>query len=94
MSNLSTGFSDKTRYGLNRRKDLKRWVKVGSKQTSISLEQEFWEALKEIASRRSQTRSELVSEISMARDNKQNLSSAIRIFVLPHYWATRAQGYT
>jgi predicted DNA-binding ribbon-helix-helix protein len=92
MSNFTRGFSDKTLYDPGRRRNLKRWVKIGSKPTSVSLEQEFWDAVREIASHRSQTTSELVSEISAARGNQRNLSAAVSVFVLQHYRANSRMG--
>jgi predicted DNA-binding ribbon-helix-helix protein len=62
----------------------KRSIVVGGHKTSVSLEDPFWKALKEIASKRNQTLSELVVSI----DDKRtfgNLSSAVRLFVLNHY---------
>ena len=58
-------------------------VIVGHK-TSVSLEDEFWIALKVIAGERDMKLSELIS--SMDSDRRySNLSSAIRLFVLDHY---------
>lgn len=58
----------------------KRSIIVAGHATSVSLEQEFWDALKEIADRRGQSLNHLVAEIDAARPG--NLSSAIRVFVL------------
>jgi predicted DNA-binding ribbon-helix-helix protein len=63
---------------------LKRSINVGGHKTSVSLEDAFWGALREIAVIRDMQMSELVSRIAMDRQNK-NLSSAIRVFVLDHY---------
>lgn len=49
--------------------------------TSISLEDAFWTALKNIAERRSQPLASVVADIDAARGSG-NLSSAIRVFVL------------
>jgi predicted DNA-binding ribbon-helix-helix protein len=65
---------------------VKRSVVVGGHKTSVSLEQAFWNGLKEIASNRKVTLSELVGSIDSGRD-RGNLSSAIRLFVLDHYRA-------
>jgi predicted DNA-binding ribbon-helix-helix protein len=62
---------------------VKRTVVVGGHKTSISLEDEFWTGLKEIAASRQTTCSGLLSEINERRE--ANLSSAIRLFVLQHY---------
>ena len=56
----------------------------GSHKTSVSLEDEFWDTLKEIARGRGMTMSELVGEIDATRTN-DNLSSALRLFILGFY---------
>jgi predicted DNA-binding ribbon-helix-helix protein len=63
---------------------MKRSVIIGSHKTSVSLEEPFWNALKEIPSKQRQSLSELVSSIDAKRDFG-NLSSAIRMFVLNDY---------
>jgi predicted DNA-binding ribbon-helix-helix protein len=62
----------------------KRSIIIDSKQTSISLEDSFWSALREIARERTTTVSKLISTLDSSRD-RGNLSSAIRVFVLDHY---------
>jgi predicted DNA-binding ribbon-helix-helix protein len=59
----------------------KRSIVIGKHKTSVSLEDQFWAALKEIAADRHLTLSELVSDIDSERRNG-NLSSALRLFVL------------
>ena len=56
----------------------------GGRKRSVALEDAFWEGLKEIAQRRQMTVSKLVGEINMARQHN-NLSSALRLFVLEFY---------
>ena len=63
---------------------VKRSIVVADHKTSVSLEDAFWKALKEIADDRDMTLSDLVSAIDTDRHNG-NLSSAIRIFVLNHF---------
>lgn len=58
----------------------KRSVVIAGHRTSVSLENVFWSALKEIAIRRSQTVNQLVTDID--RNRNGNLSSSIRVFVL------------
>jgi predicted DNA-binding ribbon-helix-helix protein len=60
---------------------IKRSIIVGGHKTSVSLEDAFWNALKEIAGGRKVTLSELVAVIDAGRQHA-NLSSAIRLFVL------------
>jgi predicted DNA-binding ribbon-helix-helix protein len=57
---------------------------LGGHKTSVSLEEAFWSAFKEIAARENLSPSRLVSRIDAARDGA-NLSSAIRVFVLEDY---------
>jgi predicted DNA-binding ribbon-helix-helix protein len=61
---------------------------VGGHKTSVSLEEAFWNGMKEISGLRGMTLSELVGEIDSNRQ-QGNLSSAIRLFVLD-YFRTRA----
>jgi predicted DNA-binding ribbon-helix-helix protein len=58
-------------------------------KTSISLEDAFWRALKDIAGSRRTTLSDLTSSIDHERE-RGNLSSALRLFVLNHYQARAA----
>ncbi len=60
---------------------LKRSIVIHKHKTSVSLEEDFWSELKQIAHRRKNTLSDLVSEIDQGRSHT-NLSSAIRVFVL------------
>jgi predicted DNA-binding ribbon-helix-helix protein len=62
----------------------KRSVVFGGRKTSASLENEFWEALREIAQSRQMPLSSLLATIK-AEHQQNNLSSAIRVFVLNHY---------
>src|SRR5215470_10714184 len=57
----------------------KRSIVAAGHKTSVSLEDAFWEGLKEIARVRSITLSELVAAIESGR-RQGNLSSAIRLF--------------
>ena len=61
---------------------LKRSVAVDGHITSVSLEDPFWSALKEIADAHHETLSDMVTEIDRTRQRGSNLSSAIRLFVL------------
>jgi predicted DNA-binding ribbon-helix-helix protein len=68
---------------------VKRSIVIAGHKTSVSLEDAFWDALKEIATTRDATLSDVVANIDASR-SQGNLSSAIRLFVLDHYRATRA----
>jgi len=67
---------------------VKRSIVVAGHKTSVSLEEAFWNGMKEISGLRGMTLSELVGEIDGNRQ-QGNLSSAIRLFVLD-YFRTRA----
>jgi predicted DNA-binding ribbon-helix-helix protein len=58
-------------------------VVIGGHKTSVSLEEPFWTALKQIAHAQHVTLSALVAQIDDTRE-QSNLSSAIRVFVLRH----------
>jgi predicted DNA-binding ribbon-helix-helix protein len=62
---------------------VKRSIIIGGRKTSISLEAEFWGALKEIVKERGTTLQELVTSIKAER-REANLSSAVRVFLLRH----------
>jgi predicted DNA-binding ribbon-helix-helix protein len=63
---------------------VKRSIVVAGHKTSVSLEEAFWNGMKEISGLRNMTLSELVGEIDNNRQ-QGNLSSAIRLFVLDHF---------
>jgi len=63
---------------------LKRSIMIAGQKTSVSLEDEFWQALKQIAVGLDMPMAELVHQIGQQRENG-NLSSALRLFVLEHY---------
>jgi len=63
---------------------VKRSIVIAAHKTSVSLEDAFWQALKEIAVVHGTTLSNLVTSIDI--DRKQgNLSSCLRLFVLEFY---------
>ena len=63
---------------------VKRSIVVAGHKTSVSLEEAFWNGMKEISGLRNMTLSELVGQIDGSRQ-QGNLSSAIRLFVLDHF---------
>lgn len=63
---------------------VKRSVVVAGHKTSVSLEDAFWHALKDIARERVMSLRSLVAEIDANRRGG-NLSSAVRLYVLDHY---------
>lgn len=64
----------------------KRSVNIHGHQTSISMEKEFWDVLKDIAERENLSINKLIAKIDDSRqgslEERNNLSSAIRIYVL------------
>jgi predicted DNA-binding ribbon-helix-helix protein len=63
---------------------VKRSIVVAGHKTSVSLEDAFWKGLKEIATGKGVSLSEMVGAIDSARA-QGNLSSALRLFVLDHF---------
>jgi predicted DNA-binding ribbon-helix-helix protein len=63
---------------------IKRSIVVNGHKTSVSLEHEFWSALKVIAGKRLMNLSDLVTAIDGRREHA-NLSSAIWLFVFDFY---------
>ena len=61
----------------------KRSVVIAGHATSLTLEEPFWEDLREIARRRGLSLNALVGTIDAGRAG--NLSSALRLFVLDCY---------
>ena len=68
---------------------VKRSIILAGHKTSVSLEDAFWRGLKDIATNRRMTMSDLVSSIDFDRQ-QGNLSSALRLFVLNHFQARAA----
>ncbi len=66
---------------------VKRSLTLRGHRTSVSLEEEFWRAFREIAAVRGQSVNGLAAEIDAARGIETGLASAIRVFVLKHYRA-------
>ncbi len=63
---------------------IKRSIVLNGHKTSVSLENEFWEGLRQIADAQKSKVSALVQRIDRERTNR-NLSSAIRIFVFNNF---------
>ncbi len=69
-----------------------RSIRLGSgRRTSVRLEPEFWEALQVIAALRGQSINHLVG--LLARQQPDNLSSAIRVFTLRYFRRKAAGGF-
>lgn len=63
----------------------KRSVTIRGHRTSISLEQPFFDGLQDIAAQEGLSFMALVTRVDAQRDSDENLSSALRVFVLDHY---------
>lgn len=66
---------------------VKHSVTLKGHRTSISLEDEFWHALRDIASEKNIPINALVAEIDVDRGTSTGLASAIRLYVLRHLQA-------
>ena len=59
---------------------IKRSILINGRKTSVSLENEFWHGLHDVARSKNAPLAKLVDQIDRDSDNV-NLSSAIRVFV-------------
>ncbi|MBU2982231.1 ribbon-helix-helix domain-containing protein [Lentibacter algarum] len=64
---------------------LKRSLTLHGHRTSVSLEDEFWQAFRDIAAQQNTPINVLAAQIDDARGTDSGLASAIRLFVLAHY---------
>ena len=64
---------------------VKRSLTLKGHRTSVSLEDEFWQAFRDIAKTKGLPINVLASEIDVARNPENGLASAIRVFVLDWY---------
>ncbi|MCE7027431.1 ribbon-helix-helix domain-containing protein [Jiella avicenniae] len=71
---------------------IKRSVSISGHPTSISVEERFWQCLREIAAREDLPLARLIARIDAERDPAANLSSAIRLYVLEDALARAATG--
>ena len=61
-----------------------RNVNVGGRRTSVRLEPDLWEALREIATREDRTLHDICSDIDKSRGGTR-LTSAMRIYIVNYY---------
>jgi len=61
---------------------VKRSVSIAGHRTSVSLEEPFWDALRDIAKARGLSLNKLITEVDAGRAPNTGLSSALRVFVL------------
>ncbi len=71
---------------------IKRSIEIAGHRTSVTLEDAFWNGLRDIAKERGSSVRSLVAEIDAGR-GEHNLSSAVRLYVLAYYRA-EASGTT
>lgn len=71
--------------------NIKRSIVRNGQKTSVSLEDEFWHGLREIACTQKAKLSTLVRQIDQGRQGN-NLSSAIRVFVFNHLRGQQSVG--
>lgn len=62
----------------------KRSLTVAGHRTSLTLEDDFWEALKQMAKAEHRSVADLIGEVDASRGTR-SLSSAVRSAVLKHY---------
>ncbi len=64
---------------------IKHSLTLRGHRTSVSLEDAFWHAFREIAEAQGKPINVLAAEIDAARGVESGLASAIRVFVLKYY---------
>ncbi len=71
---------------------VKKSVNISGHRTSISIEEQFWEMLKEISNHCNKSINSMILDIDKDRDINTNLSSAIRLFILNQVKNSSFQG--
>lgn len=64
---------------------VKRSLTLKGHRTSVSLEDDFWQAFRDIAAEKQLPINVLAAQIDAGRDLDTGLASAIRLYVLRHY---------
>ncbi len=64
---------------------VKRSLTLKGHRTSVSLEDDFWQAFRDIAKEKDMPINALAAEIDVVRDPEIGLASAIRVFILNWY---------
>ncbi len=73
-------------------KPVKRSLTLRGHRTSVSLEDPFWQAFRDIAASKNRAINDLAAEIDAARDLDTGLATAIRIYVLNTYRERASDG--
>lgn len=68
-----------------------RNITVSGRRTSVRLEQEMWNALKDIAGREHCTIHDICTLIDMRKKGKTSLTAAIRVFLMLYYRAAATE---
>lgn len=63
---------------------IRKTMRIGEVRTSIKLESEFWDYLKDVSVSRQMRLSALVNEVAQATPDRTNLASTLRTFALVH----------
>ncbi|WP_334150368.1 ribbon-helix-helix domain-containing protein [Hyphomicrobium sp.] len=71
---------------VQKRRSSARTVRIGKRKTTVSVEDVFWNALREIAKRRRRPLHRILQDIAMTADEGLGLSSAIRVFIFQHFY--------
>ena len=66
---------------------IKRSLTLQGHRTSVSLEDAFWQAFRDIAREKDMPINALAADIDADRDPETGLGTAIRLYVLAHYRA-------
>lgn len=70
----------------------KRSLTLKGHRTSVSLEDAFWQAFREIAEEKGRPINDLAAEIDAERGMDSGLAGAIRLYVLNYYRSDRTLG--
>ena len=60
----------------------KRSVTIAGHRSSITMEDAFWHELRDLAKKQNLSLDQLITQLDEKRDPAQNLSSALRVYVL------------
>ncbi len=69
----------------------KRSVRISGHETSVTLEEEFWDILRDIAQKEGLSLNKIIGHIDEKKSIDQNLSSAVRVYILRTLLAQLAQ---
>jgi predicted DNA-binding ribbon-helix-helix protein len=73
---------------------VKRSLTLRGHRTSVSLEDAFWEAFRDIAAAQGKPIAALAAEIDASRGTEAGLASAIRVYVLRYFRGSGAENKT